>query len=132
VCLNAFLIFPFGSHMSSSDLQRRGCVRTSFEFARLLYGLDPWNDPHGAVFHLEYLAIKANMHQWLLDMCDTFSDLSLSGDNGKDARLNPCILPGWAYARALALRLTEDVTKEKVRTLFIFSSLPTFLYYRLV
>ena len=122
--------FPFRSHMSSSDLQRRGCVRTSFEFARLLYGLDPWNDPHGAIFHLEYLAIKANMHQWLLDMYDNFADLSTSDD--KDARLNPSLLPGWAYARALVLRLMEDTTQEKVSCLIHFHLPITFLCCRLV
>jgi len=94
--------------MRFSDLQRRGCVRASFEFARLLYGLDPWNDPHGAIFHLEYLAIKANMYQWLLDLYDTFLD-----QFSTSARLNPSVLPGWAYARALALKLAEDTTEEK-------------------
>ena len=52
---------------TSSDLQRRGCVRTAFEFARLLYALDPWTDPHGALLHLEFLAIKSGMEEWMLD-----------------------------------------------------------------
>ena len=52
------------------------------------------------------------MYQWLLDMYDNFADLSTSDD--KDTRLNPSLLPGWAYARALVLRLMEDTTKEKV------------------
>jgi hypothetical protein len=97
----------------SRDLQRRGCVRTSFEFARLLYGLDPWNDPHGAVFHLEYVSIKANMQQWLLDLYDVFLD-QLTTSGSTDARLNPSLLPGWAYARVLALKLMESTAEGKV------------------
>lgn len=104
-----------------SDLQRRGCVRTAFEFARLMYSLDPWGDPHGALLHLDFLSIKANMHQWLLDTYDVFEKrLQTSGalsDSRKsqlaDARLNPALLPGWAYSRALALRLSETAVKDK-------------------
>ncbi|KAG6852281.1 hypothetical protein C0991_001354 [Blastosporella zonata] len=44
-----------------ADLQRRGCRRTTFEFARLLYSLDPWANPHGTLFHLNLLDLKGGM-----------------------------------------------------------------------
>ena len=96
------------------DLQRRGCVRTAFEFARLLYSLDPWTDPHGALLHLDYVAIKSGMGQWLLDVWDFF-DGWWKGDQHCN-RLNVTILPGWSYGRALALRAREDAQKDKVST----------------
>ena len=98
-----------------SDLQRRGCVRTAFEFARLLYSLDPWTDPHGALLHLDYLAIKCGMGQWLLDLWDHFDESWQEGQHRN--RVNVSVLPGWAYARALALRAREDATKDKVSIL---------------
>lgn len=89
---------------STSDLQRRGCIRTAFEFARLLYSLEPWTDPHGSLLHLDQLAIKANMAQWLVDVYDTFSNRQ---GTENDARLDPSLLPGWRYSHALALHLLE-------------------------
>lgn len=94
------------------DLQRRGCVRTSFEFARLLYSLEPWTDPHGALLHLDYLAIKCGMGQWLLDVWDLQD--GLAKEEAYLRRANVSLLPGWAYARALALRAKEDAKKDKV------------------
>ncbi|KAJ7174569.1 transcriptional repressor TCF25-domain-containing protein [Mycena filopes] len=95
--------FFLAIHRQATDLQRRGCVRTAFEFARLLLSLDPSNDPHGALLHLDFLAVKTGMGQWLLDMFDFYSTRR-SGPQTKDARADPSLLPGWSYARALALR----------------------------
>lgn len=100
------------------DLQRRGCVRTAFEFARLLLSLDPWEDPHGALFHLDFLALKAGMGSWLLEMYDLHasnnSSITKAGTQQQNGRLNPTVLPGWLYARALALRYDEESRKDKV------------------
>ncbi|KAF8148865.1 transcriptional repressor TCF25-domain-containing protein [Crassisporium funariophilum] len=104
--------FFLALHRQITDLQRRGCVRTAFEFARLMYSLDPWEDPHGALFHLDFLAIKSGMQQWLLDLFDVFNDRRRDAENKEDARLDPTILPGWAYARALALRISEVGAKN--------------------
>ena len=90
--------------MPCSVLQRRGCVRTSFEFARLLYGLDPATDPHGALLHLDYLAVKAGMQQWLLDIWDAQSKFK---DDEWKGRVHVRALPGWAYSRALAMYIKE-------------------------
>ncbi|KDR71096.1 hypothetical protein GALMADRAFT_229747 [Galerina marginata CBS 339.88] len=105
--------FFLALHRQITDLQRRGCVRTSFEFARLMYSLDPWNDPHGSLLHLDFLAIKAGMYQWLLDVYEVFAERQAKGDGQTNNRLNPSLLPGWAYARALALRISEDASKDK-------------------
>jgi hypothetical protein len=85
------------------DLQRQGCMRSAFEFARLLFSLDPSTDPHGALLHLDYLAIRAGMGQWLLDVWDFYSHADPSFDGWIDATS----LPGWTYSRALALRSLE-------------------------
>ena len=89
-------------------------MRTAFEFARLMYGLDPWDDPHGALLHLDFLSIKAGMHQWFIDIFDVFADRRANSTEKSDPRLNPSLLPGWAYARALALKVLEDGTKGSV------------------
>lgn len=96
----------------NSDLQRRGCVRTAFEFGRLLYSLDPWTDPHGALLHLDYIALKSGMGQWLLDVWDHYDGWWHEGQHR--SRADVSVLPGWAYARALALRASEDAKKDKV------------------
>ena len=86
-------------------------MRTSFEFARLLYALDPWTDPHGALFHLDYLAIKSGMQQWLIDLWDVFEpEVQKEIKDGKSPytrRILPNLLPGMAYSRALALFVRE-------------------------
>lgn len=93
-------------------------MRTAFEFARLLYALDPWTDPHGALLHLDYLALKTGMGQWLLDVWDYFNAAS----GRYRPRLDPSVLPGWAYARALAMRAQEDSRKDTVRVWVLASS----------
>ena len=50
------------------------------------------------------------MHQWLLDVFDVFTDRRKSEGKMK-GRLDPSLLPGWAYSRALALKISEDARK---------------------
>ncbi|OAX36036.1 DUF654-domain-containing protein [Rhizopogon vinicolor AM-OR11-026] len=95
--------FFLALHRQVTDLQRRGCIRTAFEFGRLLYSLEPWTDPHGVLFHLDFICIKAGMGQWLLDVYAEFSGAKAVFED----HLNPSALPGWAYARALALFARE-------------------------
>jgi hypothetical protein len=110
---------------ANSDLQRRGCFRTAFEYARMLLALDPWSDPHGALLHLDFLAPKTGLGSWMLELWDLHaaraptSASSSSGTAKKsngNSRINVTALPGWAYARALALRAKEDGEKDKVGT----------------
>ncbi|KAJ8462854.1 hypothetical protein ONZ51_g10636 [Trametes cubensis] len=104
--------FFLALHRQVTDLQRRGCVRTAFEFARLMYALDPWSDPHGALLHLDYLSIKAGMTQWLIDLWEVFeSDVEKEVKEGKSPyvrRIIPNIMPGIVYSHALALFIREE------------------------
>ncbi|CAE6444967.1 unnamed protein product [Rhizoctonia solani] len=92
-------------HRHVSSLSRRGTPRTAFEFARLLFALDPIGDPHGAAFYLDYLSAKAGMGQWFLDVWNLWPEVREEiannplASHGIDIR---CI-PGWAYTRALIL-----------------------------
>ncbi|KAI0285130.1 transcriptional repressor TCF25-domain-containing protein [Russula aff. rugulosa BPL654] len=104
--------FFLALHRQVIDLQRRGLYRTAFEFAKLLLSLDPWSDPHGALLHLDFLAIKCAMHSWLLSFSEVFSSKT-SGHSSEleepQSGYHPvCVLPGWAYARALAFRAEGD------------------------
>jgi hypothetical protein len=86
-------------------------VRTATEFAKLLYALDPHGDPHGALLHLDFLALKTAQPAWALDLWAAHAARTGSAYVG---RMNVTALPGWAYARALALRMTEDTEKDAV------------------
>jgi hypothetical protein len=70
-------------------LGRKGCVRTALECCKLLLSLDG-RDPLGLVHCIDYYALRAGEHAWLL----TF------GAAYRDGRL--CSLPGTAYSLALA------------------------------
>lgn len=52
------------------------------------------------------------MADWILDLWKFFEEWKES--DKMTGRVNPCLLPGWCYARALALRIREDATKDKV------------------
>ncbi|KAJ7039442.1 transcriptional repressor TCF25-domain-containing protein [Mycena alexandri] len=117
--------FFLAVHRQTTDLQRRGCVRTAFEFARLLLSLDPSNDPHGALLHLDFLAVKTGMEQWLLDMFDLYATRR-SGPRTKDARADPSLLPGWSYARALALRATGKAKDPAAGTAALIEAIRAF------
>jgi len=92
------------------DLQRRGCPRTAFEHARLLISLEPLVDPHGVYLHLDYLCVKAGLGDWLLDVWSVYR--STSYEDSADY-IDPSVLPGWSYARALILRAKEKEKKER-------------------
>ncbi|KAG6811785.1 hypothetical protein H0H92_005855 [Tricholoma furcatifolium] len=94
--------FFLAIHRQVADLTRRGCIRTAFEFARLLWALDPLADPHGALFHIDSLALRGGMHTWLIDAWNHFDKIE-----PRRSVINPSLLPGWAYARALAIRMVE-------------------------
>ncbi|KAG9095267.1 hypothetical protein FS749_010776 [Ceratobasidium sp. UAMH 11750] len=108
--------FFLALHRHVLSLSRRGTPRTAFEFARLLFALDPVGDPHGATSHLDFLSVKAGMGQWLLDVWDIWpkarqevADNPLAS-HGIDVRC----LPGWAYTRALILYDMEEKKRDHV------------------
>ncbi|KAJ4484000.1 transcriptional repressor TCF25-domain-containing protein [Lentinula lateritia] len=122
--------FFLALHRQASDLQRRGCMRTAFEFAKLLYSLDPWGDPHGAVLHLDFLALKAGMSQWLLDVFAlfevNFAENPSTSPAQKSLRVDPSVLPGWAYAKALALKLSDKEGGESAGTAALIEAADSF------
>ncbi|KAF8318209.1 DUF654-domain-containing protein, partial [Clavulina sp. PMI_390] len=89
------------------NLQKRGTNRAAFEFARLLLSLDPGEDPHGALLYLDYLAVRSGMNQWLLDMWVVWEQLATE-ERFTPGRADIRLLPGWSWARALAMRNVED------------------------
>ncbi|KAF9236917.1 transcriptional repressor TCF25-domain-containing protein [Melanogaster broomeanus] len=99
--------FFLAVHRQVIDLQRRGCPRTAFEHARLLLSLEPLTDPHGALLHLDYLSVKAGMGDWLLDVWKVYQ-----GGSSDDC-IDPSVLPGWTYARALLLKAKEKQKKDR-------------------
>jgi hypothetical protein len=50
------------------DLQRYGCVHTVFKHASLLLMPGPTPNPHGALLHLDFLAPKARLGAWALEL----------------------------------------------------------------
>ncbi|KIJ58487.1 hypothetical protein HYDPIDRAFT_44450 [Hydnomerulius pinastri MD-312] len=97
------------SPFTDKDLQRRGCPRTAFEHARLL-SLDPLTDPHGVLLHLDYLSVKAGIGDWLLNLWNVYQSGKVEETEGC---MDPNVLPGWGYARALLLRGKEKERKNR-------------------
>jgi len=108
------------------NLQKRGTNRTAFESARLLLSLDPGGDPHGALLYLDYLAVRSGMSEWLVEMWDvwqTLCDEDPSAFAGSRADIR--LLPGWLWARAIALRTIEEQSGDTVcQTIFGGMTLP--------
>ncbi|KAG8727161.1 hypothetical protein FRC12_022743, partial [Ceratobasidium sp. 428] len=108
--------FFLALHRHVLSLSRRGTPRTAFEFARLLFALDPIGDPHGAAFYLDFLSVKASMGQWLLDIWDIWPEArqeiadNALASHGIDVRC----LPGWAYTRALILYDMENKKRDGI------------------
>jgi hypothetical protein len=67
---------------------------------------DRQNDPHGAAFWLDFLAIKSGNYQWILDVFEKYAEqFPVAVFQG---------YPGMAYAYALACRAREDAEKDEV------------------
>jgi len=60
------------------------------------------------------------MEKWLLDIYNVFTNRLSDSDEKLDGRLNPSLLPGFGYARALAMRAIEDKANEEVSKFFFF------------
>ncbi|KAI6044588.1 transcriptional repressor TCF25-domain-containing protein [Pisolithus marmoratus] len=104
--------FFLAIHQQVIDLQRRGCPRSAFEHARLLFSLEPLTDPHGALLHLDFLAIKAGMGDWLLDVWKVYRSRHDAIEAGGEY-MDPSVLPGWMFARALLLRMEEKIKRDR-------------------
>jgi hypothetical protein len=69
---------------------------------------------------LDGLALKAGMHEWILDVWEYFE----TNPDGLEGRLTPTVLPGWWYSRALAMKIREDTTKSQASDIVHLSADP--------
>lgn len=97
-------------------------MRAAFEFARLLLSLDPFGDPHGALLHLDYLAPRCGMNDWIIKLWDTWDTVAneeRQSGSSPLAAVNPQFLPGMSYGRAAALWNTENEKGDKVNSFIL-------------
>ncbi|KAG8786089.1 hypothetical protein FRC20_008568 [Serendipita sp. 405] len=87
-------------HRTILSLERRGTMRTAFEFARLLWALDPWTDPHLALAHLDFLSVKTEQYEWFLETESSWEEATSSKSFAKSLKS----LPGWVWSKSLVLR----------------------------
>lgn len=83
-------------------LGRRGCHRTAVEVCKLLLCLDP-ADPMGALFCLDYFALRAEQYEWLERFVDEYeTDKSLA------------LFPSFSLSLAVArFRLEEKAEQSR-------------------
>lgn len=84
---NKPLFLALFAHMKNMD--RRGCHRSALEVCKLLLSLD-FDDPMGAKFYIDYLALRSEEHAWL----ERFSE-----DYGSDNSL--WLFPNFSYSLAI-------------------------------
>lgn len=68
-----------GYHYLKS-LMRKGTYRTALEWAKLLFSLDPENDPYGINHFIHILAVRSREVDWLESFIATFQDGPLHGE----------------------------------------------------
>lgn len=71
-------------------MARRGCWRTAFEVNKVLLGLDPTEDPYGALLTLDFHALKSKQYQYVGRFMEDWQGHSVED------------WPNWSYSRALA------------------------------
>ncbi|CAL1398814.1 unnamed protein product [Linum trigynum] len=89
------------SHMRNLD--RRGCHRSALEVCKLLLALDS-DDPTGAMFCIDYFALRAKEYAWLEQFAEDYR-----GDNSL------WLFPNFSYSLAICrlyLEQEEESSKE--------------------
>lgn len=86
-------------------------MRTAFEFARLLWALDPWTDPHCALLHLDFLVLKTREADWASEVESVWESLRNKGEKLVPLRA----LPGWCWSMALMLKESGDEVNHRRR-----------------
>jgi Transcriptional repressor TCF25 len=96
----AFYLTIF-KHLKS--LMRRGTWATAFEFDKLLWSLEPEDDPMGAGFMIDFFAINAGQCQYILELAE----------NDYFIKKHHSLRPNIVYSRALAYhqKHPEDVVQ---------------------
>lgn len=135
--------FYLAIHRNIGFLGRRGTWRTALEWTKLLLGLgQDGEDHHAALLWIDFLAIKARQHRWLIELMDKLDEQRSRGSSsiahvdelsvpaktiidstdkeaaGEDesyaGTLDWCV--GLSYARALAFRAIEKEEGDKTGT----------------
>ncbi|KAK1256850.1 hypothetical protein QJS04_geneDACA015522 [Acorus gramineus] len=84
---NKPLFTALSSHMQ--NIERRGCHRSALEVCKLLLALDD-DDPMGAIFSIDYFALRAEEYTWLERFVEEYkSDASI------------CLFPNFSYSLAI-------------------------------
>lgn len=86
------------THMKNLD--RRGCHRSALEVCKLLLSLDS-DDPMGAIFCIDYFALRAEEYAWL----EKFSE-DYKSDN------SIWLLPNFSYSLAVCRFYLEQLEQE--------------------
>ena len=88
------------------NITKKGCWTTCFNYALLIYGLEPRfqskdeGDPMGILLILPYFAIKSNNHQWCLNYWNQYKH---------QLKDYAC----WSYTVALAQYSADDADKKR-------------------
>ena len=53
-------------------LGRKGCSSTALEYCKLLLGLNPGDDPFGALLRIDYYAVRAKQYNFILNFMNNF------------------------------------------------------------
>ncbi|CAO3702702.1 unnamed protein product [Rhizopus stolonifer] len=77
-------------------LARRGCWRTAFEFNKLLFALDPLQDPLGSLLTLDHFALVAKDYDYVIKM---YQDWKTDGSMYPTDLSN---MPNFAFSAAYA------------------------------
>ncbi|KAH8928422.1 DUF654-domain-containing protein [Atractiella rhizophila] len=94
---------------------KRGTWRTAFEWCKLLLSMDPYNDPYGALLHIDFLAVKARQYQYLINLAEELPKAQIAHQErvGYGHVLGLQFFPGMAFGVALAtFHLEREAKKE--------------------
>jgi hypothetical protein len=99
ITMNGFnKIFMRTLFMHADCLGRKGCVRTALEVVKLIFSLDPRNDPLGCIFLVDYYSIRARKFKYFFHFLQNF----MSEVHGLG---NTLVFPHLIYSLALAKAL---------------------------
>ncbi|ETV97740.1 hypothetical protein H310_09106 [Aphanomyces invadans] len=94
---------------------RRGCVRSAFEIAKLIWSLDPKGDPMHVLLCLDYYALSARQCQFVVDLVNSNTEVVFRTDKSVAvpslALVTVAELPGLQLSAALARYLLGDVVR---------------------
>ena len=94
---------------------RKGCNRTGMEFCKLLFGLDPENDPYGVLLRIDYYSIRAREYKFLIKFLKQLPSEVYPDEAELTSYL---VLPNFLMSAALAKRMDflEDCEKTGLNT----------------